>query len=156
MRQGGTAGSVRLWAARLLMVCALAVCAGAVRAPMHSPGPMPSIPSLAMTQPGYGAGAEPASVSAAVFATRGGDRTAAADTLQASAEAPGQDSNCGCCPHDAAACCVATSEDLSPHVWVCPRDFGGHEPSTGVPAVVHARGSRAASPSLSELSLLRI
>jgi hypothetical protein len=153
MRQAGTAGGARFWAARLLMVCALAVCAAA----MHSPDPMSSVAAVAMSPAGADTGGQ-ATALAAPDVHADGMRPVAAGAHEASVDAPGQDTGCGCCPHDAATCCAATTEDPSPHGCVGPGNPGGRD--CAFPAALQSdfcsHGSLAAPPSLSELSLLRI
>lgn len=155
MRQDGTAGSMRAWAVRLLMVFALAVCAGAVRAPIHSPTPMPSVSSIVTSSAGdvadAGAGSGPA-----VRADAGGNVAAVACVEQAHVEATGPGGGCDCCCHDVATCCAATSEDASPLGCLGSERSGEHEPPAVVTAGVAFHLSWPVPPSLSELSLLRI
>lgn len=157
MRRGGTAGSVRLWAVRLLMVCALAVCAGAVRAPMHSPGPMPSAASLAISPAENGTAAEARTIPMADDRQAGvGQQMAPTDVLKPSAHAQGSDPDCGCCAHQAAMCCMATTENSSRHGCLPAQDSDGYEAPALVPAAFPSHTGPVPSWSLSELSLLRI
>lgn len=157
MRRDGTAGSVRLWAVRLLVVCALAVCTGAVRAPMHSHGPMRPAAGFAMSQAGHGTAAEARSIPEAGHRHAGvGQQMAAADTLELSADAQGPDPDCGCCAHHAAMCCMAGTESSSRHGCLSARDSDGYEAPAFVPAGFRSYTNPATSWSLSELSLLRI